>query len=118
VVEHRSPLGVANGVLLARRQAVDAGGQVDLLGLGGHVAHHDLGRRHVAVLGQGVVLAEPGVLPVELVGVDRVLDLTPDHLVLAGRVVRRRAGQVAVQEDPEFHAQIPLAQVTRSNVSH
>ena len=75
VVEHRGPLGVAHRVLLARREAVDAGRQVDVVGVAGDVTHDDLGRRHVAVLGQRVVLAEPGVLPVVLVGEDRVLGL-------------------------------------------
>ena len=51
--------------------------------LRGDVADDDLGRRHVAVLGEGVVLAEPGVLPVVAVGVDRVLDLAHEHRVLA-----------------------------------
>ena len=58
------------------------GGEVDVVGLGGDVAHHHLGRRHVAVLGQAVVLAEPGVLPVVLVGEDHVLRLADQLGVL------------------------------------
>ena len=69
----------------------------------GDVAHRDLGRRHVAVLGEGVVLAEPGVLPVVVVGEDRVLGLPHQRLVLPARVVGRRAGDVAVEEDAELH---------------
>jgi hypothetical protein len=51
-----------------------------------------------------VVLTEPGVLPVELVGVDGELDLLHDPEVLGVGVVRCGAGQVAVGEDAEFHA--------------
>ena len=103
VVEHRGALGVAHRVLLARREAGDARAEVDVVGLRGDVAHHDLGRRHVGVLGERVVLAEPGVLPVVLVGEDRVLRLADQLRVLELGVVGRRAGDVAVEEDAELH---------------
>ena len=59
--------------------------EVDVLGLRGDVPHHDLGRRHVAVLGERVVLAQPRVLPVVLVGEDHVLGF-------AARAPRARLG--------------------------
>ena len=65
--------------------------EVDVVGLRGDVAHDDLGRRHVAVLGERVVLAEPGVLPVVLVGEDHVLGLAEQLGVLELGVVGRRA---------------------------
>ena len=79
------------------------GGEVDVVGLRGDVAHDDLGRRHVAVLGEAVVLAEPGVLPVVLVGEDHVLGFAGELGVLQLGVVGRRAGDVAVEEDAELH---------------
>ena len=81
------------------------GAEVDVVGLRGDVAHHDFGRRHVAVLGERVVLAEPGVLPVVLVGEDHVLRLAHQLLVLELGDVGRRAGDVAVEEDAELHAE-------------
>ena len=77
--------------------------EVDVVGLRGDVPHHDFGCRHVAVLGERVVLAEPGVLPVVLVGEDHVLRLAHELLVLELADVRGRAGDVAVEEDAELH---------------
>ena len=116
VVEHRGPLGEADGMLLAGRQAVDAGRQVDVVGLAGDQAHHDLGRRHVAVLGQAVVLAEPGVLPVVLVGEDRVLRLPHQLPVFPVAVVRSGPWHVAVQEDAELHCVPPRSRASWYNV--
>ena len=76
---------------------------MDVVGLAGDIAHHDLRRRHVAVLGQAVVLAEPGVLPVVLVGEDRVLRLAHQLAVLPLGVVGARPRDVAVEEDAELH---------------
>ena len=77
--------------------------EVDVVGLRGDVAHHDLGRRHVRVLGEAVVLAQPGVLPVVLVGEDHVLRLAGERDVLELGLVGGRAGDVPVEEDAEFH---------------
>jgi AhpD family alkylhydroperoxidase len=63
----------------------------------------------VAVLGEAVVLAEPRVLPVELVRVDDQLRLPHEHRVLGLGVVRTGAREEAVEEDAELH---------RSNVPH
>ena len=103
VVHHGGPLGVADGVLLAGRQTVDGRTDVDPLGPGGHVAHDRLGSRHVRVLGQGVVLAEPGVLPVVEVGRDGDLELALDHQVLGIGVTGRRPREIPVDEDSELH---------------
>ena len=67
------------------------------------VADEHLARREVAVLGEGVVLAEPRVLPVVLVGEDRVLGLAHQRGVLRPGVVRSGAGDVAVEKDAELH---------------
>src|SRR4051794_37033983 len=103
VVEHGGPLRVTDGMLLAGREAVDARRHVDALGAGGAVAHDHFGSRHVAVLREGVVLAEPGVLPIVLVSEDRVLRLAHQRSVLRCRVVGRRSRDVAVQENSELH---------------
>ena len=91
------------GWLTRGRDVHDAGPDVDPVGGVGQIAHDHLGRRHVAVLGQRVVLAEPGVLPVVLVGLDDVGHLPLEHLVLARRIVGGLAGQVAVEKDSELH---------------
>jgi hypothetical protein len=103
MVEHGRPLSQADGVLLAGRQAVDPGRQVDVVGVAGHQAHHDLRRRHVAVLREAVVLAEPGVFPVVLVGEDRVFRFPHQLAVLPIGLVGSRAGDVPVEEYAEFH---------------
>jgi hypothetical protein len=103
MVEHRGALGDADRVLLLRRQRGDPRGEVDLLGLSGDPAHHHFGCRHMAVFDEAVVLAEPGVLPVVLVGEDDVLRLLHQFVVLALGVMRAGPRQVAVEKDSEFH---------------
>ena len=103
VVEHGCPFGDADRVFLVGRQAGDGRADVDVVGLGGHPAHDWGGGRHVAVLGQAVVLAEPDVLPVVLVGQDGVLGLSEELGVLALGVVGGRPGGIAVTEDAELH---------------
>ncbi len=76
---------------------------MDALGGVSQVAHDHLGSGHVAVLGQRVVLPEPGILPVVLVGLDDVSDLSLEHLVLARRIMCGLTGQVAVEKDSELH---------------
>ena len=56
-----------------------------------------------ALLAEGVVLAEPRVLPVVPVAEHGVLDLAHEHEVLGVAVVGRRAGQVPVEEQAELH---------------
>jgi hypothetical protein len=103
VIEHAHPLGAPDRMVHPGRQVHDAGAHMDPLGGVGQVPHDHLGRRHVAVLGQRVVLAHPGVLPVVLVGLDHVGHLPLEHLVLALGIVRRLAGQIAVEKDSELH---------------
>ena len=103
VVEHGGALGDADGVVLHRRQADDGRPEVDALGRVRAVADQHLAGGEVAVLGEGVVLAEPRVLPVVLVGEDRVLGLAHQRGVLRPGVVRSGAGDVAVEEDAELH---------------
>ena len=103
VIEHRGALREAHRVFLGGREAGDASTEVDVVGLCSDVSHHDLWGRHVAVLGEGVVLAEPDVFPVVFVGEDRVLGFAHEHLVLACAVMSCRPWQVAIHEDPEFH---------------
>ena len=107
VVEHGDSLGVAHRMVDRPGQVHDPGADVDLLGLGGDVREDGLGGRHVGVLGEGVVLAEPRVLPVELVGVDGVAHLPHDHLVLRRRVVSGGSGKVPVEEETELHEMHP-----------
>ena len=64
VVHHRRSFSDANRMVLARRERGDGRADVDLVGASGDVPHHRIGRGHVAVFGESVVLAEPGVLPV------------------------------------------------------
>ena len=107
VVEHGGPLGDANRMLLGGGQAGDCRAQVDVAGLGRDPADHHLRRRHVAVLGEAVVLPEPGELPVVLVGQDHIRRLAHQHEVLVLGNVRRRARYVAVLEYPELHGPSP-----------
>ena len=76
---------------------------MDVVGLGGHPAHEGRRRRHVAVLGQAVVFAEPDVLPVVLVGENAELGLPEELEVLALAVMGGGAGRIAVGEDAELH---------------
>ncbi len=108
VVHHRGALGGPDRVVDPRRDVHDRRAEVDALGLRSDVADRDLGSGQVAVLGQRVVLAEPDVLPVELVGVDGDVELAHQRDVLRLAVVGCRPGHVAVGEDAEFHAEVPL----------
>ena len=56
---------------------------------------------------EAVVLAEPGVLPVVLVGEDRVLRLAHQLAVLPVGVVGPGPRDVAVEEDAELHGALP-----------
>ena len=48
-----------------------------------------------------------------------VLHLTLEHLVLGRRVVRRRTGQIPVEEETELHVDhLERENGTRSNVAH
>ena len=114
VVEHGGPLGNTDRVFLPGRETGDGRAEVDVVGLSGHPAHYWGRCRHVAVLGQAVVLAEPDVLPVVFVGEDGVLGLAQEFGVLALAVVGGRARGVAVAEDAEFHGCPP----DHTNESH
>jgi hypothetical protein len=57
----------------------------------------------MAVFGECVVLAEPGVLPVVLIGAHDVVDLLHQHSMLSRAIVGLRTGQMALNEDAEFH---------------
>ena len=103
VVEHGHPLGRPHRVVHPRREVHDAGPDVDPVGGVGQIAHGHLGGRHVAVLGEGVVLPDPGVLPVVLVRLDHVLHLPQEHLVLTCGIMGRRPRQIPVDEDSELH---------------
>ena len=74
-----------------------------MVGLGGDVADHDLGGRELGVLDQPVMLAEPAVLPVVLVGDDGVFGLAHVRQMLQVGVVGGGSRDVAIEEDCEFH---------------
>ena len=103
VIEHGDPLRVAHRMVHTRAEVEDARAEVDPLGGAGEVRHHHLARRQVAVLRQGVVLREPGVLPVGAVGEHHELDLSQERLVLAVGVVRGGPRDVPLEEQAELH---------------
>ena len=115
VVQHRRTLGIADGVLFARAEAVNARSEVDARSPCGHVADGDLGSRKVGVLRQTVVLAVPGVLPVVEVRLDAIFDLSFEHQVLGIGVTGRRSGEVPVDEDSELHDRDPSHYANRTS---
>ena len=103
VVEHRGPLGVADRVVHARAQVEDARTEVDPLGGAGQVAHVDVAGRDVAVLGEGMVLGHPHVLPAGAVGDLDEIRLVEQRRVLGRGVMGRRARHETLDEDAELH---------------
>ena len=81
----------------------DGGAEVDPVGFGGHVPHEGIGGGHVAVFGQAVVFAAPGIFPVVFVGVDGVFGFAHEHEMFSFGVVCGRTGQVPVEEEAKLH---------------
>ena len=103
VVHRRGALGQADRMLFGRGERRDGRAEVDSVGLRRYVPHEGIGGGHVAVLGEAVVFAAPGVFPVVFVGVDGVFGFTHEHQMLGFGVVRGRAGQVPVEEEAKLH---------------
>ena len=116
VVAHGDPLGQAHRVVLRRVQRPDARAHVDALGERERVRDERLARREVRVLGEGVVLAHPGVLEAVPVGLDDQVDVELHRLVLGGRVVGHLAVQGHLDEDPELHADRPSTHSTLQTI--
>lgn len=103
VVEHGDLLGHLDRVVHGGERVEDAGAEVDALGGVGEVGEEHLVRRQVRVLLQEVVLGGPGVLEAGLVGLDDVLGLLDQRLVLClGVDLGPRLRHVSLHEEPEF----------------
>ncbi|GAA3097781.1 hypothetical protein GCM10020254_48940 [Streptomyces goshikiensis] len=103
VVEHGDLLGHLHRVVDGGERVEDAGAEVDALGGVGEVGEEHLVRRQVRVLLQEVVLGGPGVLEAGLVGLDDVLGLLDERLVLRlGVDLGPRLRHVSLHEEPEF----------------
>ena len=103
VIHHRCSFGDANRMVLTCRERGDRRADMDLFGASGDVPHHRIRRRHMAVFGESVVLAEPGVLPVVAITEHGVLGFAHEHQMLRIGIVCCRSRQVPVEEQSELH---------------
>ena len=99
-VEHRGALGDARRVVVAERHAHRGVPDADARGLRGDRGEEDLGRAHVRVLDERVVLDGPHPVEAHLFREHRLLDAVPDRLALD---VGRPELDLGLEDHRELH---------------
>ena len=99
-VEHRGALGDAHGMVVVERHAHDAVTDADARRARRHPRQEDLGRAHVRVPLEAMVLDRPDAVEAHLLGEHRLLDAVVDHLTLVGD---RRVGHLRFEDHRELH---------------
>jgi hypothetical protein len=107
VVEHGDLLGDLHRVVDRGERVEDPRAQMDPLGRVRQVPEEDVVGGQVRVLVQEVVLGGPGVLEAGFVGLDDVLGLLHQRLVLGERVGLGPFADVSLNEDAEFQGGSP-----------
>lgn len=107
MVEHGDLLGDLHGVVDLGERVEDAGAEVDPVGGVCEVAEVDVVGGEVRVLLQEVVFGGPGVLEAGPVGLDDVLGLLHQRLVLGERVGLGALAHVSLYKEPEFQGGSP-----------
>ena len=100
-VEHRGTLGDSDGVVVLEGHAHHAVPDADARRLCGDPGEEHLGRAHVRVPPETVVLDRPHLVEAHLLREHRLLDAVADHLAL---VRRARVGHLGLEDHRELHA--------------
>ena len=103
VIQHGDFFCALHGVIHAGAEVEDAGAHMNPLGHAAEIARKGFVARKMAVFGQSVVLGEPHILPVVLVGALDHFYFLHEGVVLRLWVVRLLAGQIPLNEKSKFH---------------